>query len=117
VNPRRKKQPTPGDIGLAAFLRLLLRKRGDRLQLEAGYPPVLFVGRQRQEIKRPDLTDDQIAGLIREWFNSRARRQLHDTGVVAVIRSIHRAQFVLRAVDAFGVQRLDIEPLPPAWRR
>jgi len=103
TNPYRVTNYSPSGL-----LNLVKTARADKVLLEVGYTPLLYVKNQRIEIDGPDIASEVMHELVRSVANTRQFRLLRETGSIDIIQTVDNSRFLVRVVDAFSVFRLDL---------
>jgi Tfp pilus assembly pilus retraction ATPase PilT len=106
TNPYRLSNYSISDL-----LSLAKAVGAEKVLLEVGYTPVLFVKGKKIEIDGPDVTSEVMEELIRSVANTRQLRVLRENGSLDILEAIANSRFLVCVVDAFDVFRLDLIPL------
>ncbi|EEF61519.1 hypothetical protein Cflav_PD4197 [Pedosphaera parvula Ellin514] len=99
------------DYSISELINLLITARAERARLEVGYPATLIVKSREIEIEGPAVTPEAIAELVRSVACTRQIRNLRKYGTIEAIYTFKGSRFLVRAVDAFGDCRLDLQPV------
>lgn len=99
------------NYSIANLLDLMDKAGAEKAILEVGWTPILIKQGQRIEIEGPDVTSEVMAELVKTVTDSRQLRHLRDNATVDLVRVGRTSQFLARIVDAFGVFRLDLQPI------
>jgi Tfp pilus assembly ATPase PilU len=99
------------NYSLSDLLNLVNASRAEKVLLEVGYTPALFVKGKRIEIEGPDVVSEVMEELVRSVAHTRQFRLLRENGTVNIIQTIDNSRFLVRVVDAFSVFRLDLIPM------
>lgn len=91
------------------LLQLLSSKRGERVLLVVGSPPIVFVREESYQIEGPVVEEESVEEMLREVAGSREIRVFCETGSVDIIVPLEGARFLVRAVRAFGEFRLELQ--------
>jgi Tfp pilus assembly pilus retraction ATPase PilT len=98
----------PSSYSISDLLSLAKAVRAEKILIEVGYTPVLFLKGQSIEIDGPDVVSEVMEELVRSVANTRQLRLLRENGSVDIIRTIGDSRFLIRVIDAFGIFRLDL---------
>ncbi len=93
------------------LLRLLRTERGERVQLDVGFPPRLIVKGESFEIEGPAVEEESVEEMLRAVASTRHIRAFRESGTVDVIVPFEGARFLVRAVRAFTDFRLELHPV------
>jgi hypothetical protein len=102
---------------IAELLELLKRERGQKLQLEVGLPPRLFIKREEFEVDGPEITDEVADVFLRSVADSRLIRAFRERGVIKFFYEFERGRFLVRAKKEDGHVRLHFNLVPRENRR
>jgi Tfp pilus assembly ATPase PilU len=93
------------------LLKLLQAERGDRVLLEAGFPPTLVVNGELHVVEGPPTFEESMEEMIRSVASTRELRLFRGSGTVDVIVSSDSSHFLVRAVRAFGKFHLEMQAI------
>jgi Tfp pilus assembly ATPase PilU len=93
------------------LLKLLRTERGERVQLDAGYPPKLVVKGESHEIEGPAVEEESVEEMLRAVASTRELRAFRETGTVDIVVPFEGSRFLVRAVRAFSECRLELQPI------
>ena len=90
---------------------ILRSERAELVRLEVGFPPTVILKGESYKIEGPAVDEESAEEMLRSVACSREMRVFRETGSVGVILPHEDAQFLVRAVRAFGQFRLELEPV------
>jgi len=93
------------------LLQLLRTERGDLVRLDAGFPPKLLLKGETHEIEGPAVIEESLEEMLRAVASTREMRAFREFGAVDVIVPFEGTRFLVRAVQAFGDFRLELQPI------
>jgi len=94
------------------LLELLKEERGERVQIKAGYSPVLVVKGESHEIEGPMVMEESVEAMLRDVASTRDLRAFRRDGKLDVVVRLRDTDFLVRAIRAFGECRLEMQPVP-----
>jgi len=97
---------------LPDLIKLLRAERGERIQLDVGFPPTLLVKGESHEIEGPAVVDESVEEMLRAVASTREIRAFREIGAVDIIVPFDGSRFLVRAIRAFGECRLELRPIP-----
>jgi len=94
------------------LLQLLKQERGERVRVEVGYSPVLIVKGQSHEMEGPVVMEESVDEMLREVASTRDLRAFRRNGKLDIVVRLSNTDYLVRAIRAFGENRLDLQPVP-----
>ena len=102
---------------ISDLLKLVKKAGAEKVLLEVGYTPILFIKEQKIEIDGPDVTTEAMEELLHSIASTRRIRSLRTNGAVEFLLAYKQQQILVHFVDAFGVYRVDLAPIATIWPR
>jgi Tfp pilus assembly ATPase PilU len=93
------------------LLQLLQTERGDRVLLQVGSPPTLILKGELHAIEGPPVSEESAEEMIGSIASTREMRAFRESGTVDVITTVDGSSFLVRAIRAVGVFRLELLPV------
>ncbi len=94
------------------LIELLRTERGERVRLDAGFPPSLIVNGEWRRIEGPAVADASLEEILRTVANTTQMQAFGETGCVEVVVPFDGSRFLVRGLRAFGLCRLELERVP-----
>ena len=94
------------------LLRLLRKRRGDRVQLDVGLPPAVTIKGEVFEIEGPAVEAGSIEEMLRDVADTRHMRIFRESGAVDIVVPFAGAKFLIHAVRAGGEFGMELRTLP-----
>src|SRR5258708_38816804 len=102
-NPYRLNHYSISDL-----LSLVRTAEAEKVLLEVGYTPILFLKGQKIEINGPDVTTEAMEELLHSVASTRQIRSLRENGIIEFVTVYQQHQILVDFVEAFEVYRVNL---------
>jgi Tfp pilus assembly pilus retraction ATPase PilT len=105
------------NYSISDLLNLVRTAGAEKILLEVGYTPILFVKGQKMEIDGPDVTTEAMEELLHSVASTRQIRSLRKNGTVEFVLVYQQHQILVDFVEAFEVYRGSLTPIATIWHK
>jgi hypothetical protein len=105
------------NYSISDLLNLVRTAGAEKILLEVGYTPILFVKGQKMEFDGPGVTTEAMEEFLHNVTSTRQIRSLRKNGSIEFVLVYGQHQILVDFVEAFDVYRVSLTPIATIWHK